>query len=83
MAWRTAEGRQLEVGLFGREGMSGTAVLLGTDRTPHKSFIQIAGRGQRIASGIFREAVGQSASLRALFLRYVQTFIIQTAHTAE
>lgn len=78
----THDDRQIEVGIFGRDGMSGTAILLGTDRTPHKNFIQVAGRGLRIASGIFRAAVGQSASMQGPLLRYIQAFTVQTAHTA-
>ena len=33
-----ASGRT-EVGIFGREGVSATCLLLGTDRSPHETFI--------------------------------------------
>ena len=39
---------RVEVGLIGREGMSGIAVVLGGDQSPHSTYIQVAGEGQRI-----------------------------------
>jgi CRP-like cAMP-binding protein len=73
---------RVEVGLIGCEGMSGTAVVLGNDRSPHSTYIQVAGEGQRIAAAKLREMMNASDSLRTVFLRYVQVFMVQTAHTA-
>jgi CRP-like cAMP-binding protein len=73
---------QVEVGLIGREGMSGTAVVLGSDQSPHSTYIQVAGGGQRIAANELRKAMDASVSLRALLLKFVQAFTVQTAHTA-
>jgi CRP-like cAMP-binding protein len=78
----TADGRQIEVGIVGRDGVTATAVRLGAERTPQKSFVQIAGRALRIGSADFLAAVRRSPSLHALLLRYVQTFMIQTSNTA-
>src|SRR5579872_3663330 len=39
---------KVEVGLIGREGMSGIAVVLGGDQSPNSTYIQVAGEGQRI-----------------------------------
>ena len=73
---------QVEVGLIGCEGMSGTCVVLGNDRSPHSTYIQAEGEGQRITVTDLREAMQASGSLRTLLLRYVQVFMVQTAHTA-
>ena len=35
--------RALEVGLIGREGMSGLVIVLGQDRALHEAYIQVAG----------------------------------------
>jgi CRP-like cAMP-binding protein len=75
-------GRSIEVGLIGREGMTGLAVVLGTDRTPHDTFIQAAGDGQRISAAKLRSAMEQSPTLHRSFLRYGHAFVIQTAQTA-
>ena len=41
---------QVEVGLVGNEGMTGTAVVLGGDQSPHSTYIQVTGEAQRIAT---------------------------------
>ena len=77
-----ANDTRVEVGLIGYEGMTGTSILLGSDRTPHSTYIQAAGQGQRIRTLKLRQAMETSKSLRMLLLRYVQVFMVQTAHTA-
>jgi CRP-like cAMP-binding protein len=73
---------KVEVGLIGPEGMSGTAVILGGDQSPHSTYIQAAGEGRRIAADELREAMKASESLRTMLLKFVQVFMVQTAHTA-
>ena len=73
---------RIEVGLIGREGMSGTAVVLGGDQSPHATYIQVAGEGQRITANELRNAMNASESLHGLLLKFVQVFMVQTAHTA-
>lgn len=72
----------IEVGLIGREGMTGTAVVLGANRTPHDTFVQGAGNGWSISSDALRKAMAQSSSLRDVLLLFVQAFSIQMSHTA-
>lgn len=43
-------GHRLEVGIIGREGMTGLPVVLGNDPSPNETFIQVAGAGSRISS---------------------------------
>ncbi|HEX8382753.1 MAG TPA: Crp/Fnr family transcriptional regulator [Sphingomonas sp.] len=72
-----------EVGIFGRDGMSASFLLLGADRSPHGTFVQVAGRSAlRIDADRFLAAVDESATLRIGLLRYVQAFVIQTAQSA-
>jgi CRP-like cAMP-binding protein len=42
-------GRSIEVGLVGREGMTGLAVVMGADRSPNDTYMQVAGDGQRVS----------------------------------
>ena len=74
--------RDIEIGLIGREGMSGMAVVMGDDRSPHSTYMQVAGHGRRIEAKNLRRAMGESPSLQLSFLRYAQAFAIQTAYTA-
>jgi CRP-like cAMP-binding protein len=78
----SATGQRLEVGVIGREGMSGSTIVMGNDRSPHESFIQVEGNAQRIRSDDLRNAMQQSSTLRPFLMHYVQAFTIQTAHTA-
>ena len=74
--------RGIEVGLIGREGMTGLAVVMATDRTPHETFMQHAGIGRRLASADLRRAMAQSADLQQSLLHYGHTFLVQATHTA-
>jgi CRP-like cAMP-binding protein len=77
-----SDGTRVEVGLIGREGMSGIAVVLGGNQSPHSTYIQVAGEGQRIKANELRNALNISPSLRNLLLKFAQVFMVQTAHTA-
>jgi CRP-like cAMP-binding protein len=73
---------RVEIGLIGREGMTGSAVLLGDGQSPHSTYIQAIGEGERIASAQLREAARESENLHRMLLKFVQSFMVQTAHTA-
>ena len=78
----TSEPRRLEVGLFGWEGMVSTALVLGADRTPHETTVQIEGTWLRIEAERLRAAMGQSPALTGVLMRYVQTFLLVLSQTA-
>jgi CRP-like cAMP-binding protein len=75
-------GNDLEVGIVGRDGMTGTSVVLGSDTAPHESFVQVMGDAVRIATTEFKRAVAESPSLNRPFLAYVGALLRQTAQTA-
>ena len=77
-----SNGKQVEVGLIGREGMTGLPIVLGNHRSPHATYIQAAGTGKCIPSKELRDATRSSLSLRDSLLKYVQAFGVQTTHTA-
>ncbi len=77
-----AQSGRIEAGIFGREGVSATCLLLGTDRSPHETFVQVDGStALRIDADRYLAAVQQSESLRTMLLRYVQTVLVQTAQS--
>ena len=77
-----ADGRSIEVGVYGRDGMGATTVLLGSDRSPHHQYMQIGGSGFIVPTAGFLELVEQSPTLRNMMLRYVHVFMTQTAQSA-
>jgi CRP-like cAMP-binding protein len=74
--------KDIEIGLVGCEGMTGIAIILGAESSSHSTYIQVAGNGQQIPSGKFRQCMSDSQTLRPWLLRYVHAFSVQTAHTA-
>lgn len=73
--------RSTEVGVIGREGMTGSSVVLGGDRSEHETFMQAAGHGHRIDASLLREAIAASRTLHAAFLSFIRAFLSQTANT--
>jgi CRP-like cAMP-binding protein len=72
----------IEIGIIGREGVTGLAVIMGTDRSPHETYMQLGGAGHRISAAALREAMAESPSLQQALLRYSYAFTVQTAQTA-
>jgi CRP-like cAMP-binding protein len=77
-----SNGKQVEVGLIGREGMTGLPIVLGNHRSPHATYVQAPGKGQCIPAAELRTATQTSVSLRDSLLKFVQAFGVQTTHTA-
>jgi CRP-like cAMP-binding protein len=77
----TASG-STEAGIFGREGVSATCLLLGSDRSPHQTFVQVNGStALRIETDRYLAAIAQSETLRMLLLRFVQSTLVQAAQS--
>lgn len=76
------DGRRIEVGHVGWEGMSGVHVLHGSDRSPNRTFIQVAGSALRISAARLLEAIQDDWLMLQVLLRYVHAYEIQLAQTA-
>lgn len=74
--------RRLEVGLFGREGMSGVSLLLGDDRPVSETFIQAEGSALRLSASDFEFVLGRSRTLRCSLLPFANIMLIQVGQTA-
>jgi CRP-like cAMP-binding protein len=73
----------IEIGIIGREGMTGSSVVLvSNERAAHDTYMQMAGNGQRLRVANLREAITHSVDLHHVLLRYVRSFLLQTASTA-
>ncbi len=71
-----------EIGMIGREGMSGVSILLSAERSPHETYMHIGGNGSRIGVSHLRAAMDASPSLRRTLLRYAYAFLTQVGYTA-
>ncbi|WP_261323156.1 Crp/Fnr family transcriptional regulator [Rhizobium leguminosarum] len=81
MVAESSDGRSVEIRHIGREGIAGYPVVLGVDRTPNKTFMQVAGHGFQVATEDFLPILDHP-QVRQLLLRYVHTCELQLAHSA-
>lgn len=78
----SAEGAEAEVGIVGRDGMLDVAVILGVERSPLRSFIQISASGFRIPVRTLNQIKQASAVFRDQLNTYAYAYTIQIAQTA-
>ena len=62
--------------------MTGVAVLLGQDRSPNETYIQVAGNGWLLPVESLCHAIDESEPLRNSLLRYAHAFLVQSSRTA-
>jgi CRP-like cAMP-binding protein len=72
----------IEVGIIGREGMTGLAIVMGQQQAPHDIYVQAAGKGQQIRATKLREADERSNTLHRAMLQYAHAYLLQTTATA-
>jgi CRP-like cAMP-binding protein len=72
------DGRGIEVGTIGREGIAGGFVLLGAESVPYKYFVQIAGSAHVVDAGVLKDFADGDTALRDLILRGHVAFQTQT-----
>jgi CRP-like cAMP-binding protein len=76
------DGRSVEVGVVGREGMVGMSVIVGLQRGTFRSIMQMAGSGVRIRSEIFSDILLNASSLRSGLSRFGLMHGMQVAQLA-
>jgi len=74
--------RRIETGFVGFEGMTGVPVVMGDDRSPHETFVQVAGAGHCVETEDFQALMNSHPGLKEVFLRFALAYMVQTAHTA-
>jgi CRP-like cAMP-binding protein len=72
---------QYEVGIIGKEGMTGLMVVLGNSKSPLHTFVQVAGSALVMSSDHLRKVMAHSPAIRDVFLMYVQVYLIQSSQT--
>jgi CRP-like cAMP-binding protein len=75
------DGRAVEVATIGNEGMVGTPVFLGAEKSPTKAFAQVPGEVLRMRATFFKEEVECRKSLYDSVRRYTQAMINQISQS--
>ncbi|HEX3809791.1 MAG TPA: Crp/Fnr family transcriptional regulator [Rhizomicrobium sp.] len=78
----TGQDQRIEIALVGCEGMSGTTLVLGDDRSPHSVYVQIPGEALRMEGKVFLKLLNDKPELRCYLLKFAQVFMVQAAQTA-
>ncbi len=78
----STEGTNVEVGIVAREGMVGTATVLGSAPAVCQAMVQIKGTAMELPVSVLMEEFERSKTLRGLLLSTLQALVTQTAQTA-
>jgi CRP-like cAMP-binding protein len=78
----TSDGRSVEVGIVGREGVVGTPLAVGLHRGPYRAIMQIPGSGLRVKAGILEDTLVAAPELRMALSRYALMQGLQVAQIA-
>lgn len=75
-------GSAIEVGMFGRDGMSGTSLVQGDSESSFDCIMELEGYAIRVSAEDLETAMRQSTSLKSLMAHYAHALGIQTIYTA-
>jgi CRP-like cAMP-binding protein len=77
-----SDGKIVEVGLVGNDGMTGIAALMGEATSPERAIVQIADGGMRARLGIIKDEFSRGGELQRLLLSFARQLMKQVSQTA-
>ena len=72
---------KIEMGMIGKEGFIGASILLMAKQDPFLIIAQAPGRALRLPAARLLDASGNLLMFRAVLLRFIHVFMVQTAST--
>lgn len=82
MVKQMTDGKVVEVGLIGNDGMSGLMAMMGEERSPERAIVQIPNGGMRVALSAVKEEFMRGGQLQKLLLTYTRKLMRQISQTA-
>ena len=76
------DGKIVEVGLIGNDGMSGLSTLMGRETSYERAIVQIPNGGARTRVDVIRNEFEKGQTLQKLLLRYANSLMRQVSQTA-
>jgi CRP-like cAMP-binding protein len=76
------DGKIVEVGLVGNDGMSGVPALMGKQTSPERAIVQIPDGGARARFSVIKEEFKRGGELQQLLLGYARCLMRQVSQTA-
>lgn len=78
----THDGRAVEVGMIGSEGLAGIPIIFGVSQAPYRIVVQLQGNAVRIEAKALRLEFKRGGHLHDLLLYYAYTLLTQIAQSA-
>jgi CRP-like cAMP-binding protein len=78
----TQDGRTLEVGIIGNEGLVGIPVILKVSRAPYQVLVQLTANAMRVRGELLKVEFNRGGQLQTLMLRYLHTLLTQLVQSA-
>ena len=78
----TEDGACVEVGVVGREGMTGICVFMGSRTAPFKTVVQVPGEARRMEAAVFQAEVKRNWAWNDLLLGYSQAVLCMVSQSA-
>jgi CRP-like cAMP-binding protein len=79
----TEDGKAVEVGMIGNEGVAGLSVILGFDEAPYQAVVQLPGTAMRIKTVKLKAEFKRGGQLHDLLLRYTHILLTQLSQSAS
>jgi CRP-like cAMP-binding protein len=76
------DGRSVEVGIVGKEGMVGMSLVAGLRQGTFRAIMQMAGSGMRVKAGVFQDILPSAPALRSELSRFALMHGMQVAQLA-
>jgi hypothetical protein len=77
-----SDGKIVEVGLIGKDGMSGLTPLMSEGTSPERVIVQIPNGGTRAQLSVIKEEFMRGGQLQKMLLAYARNFMRQVSQTA-
>lgn len=78
----TEDGRSIEVGVIGNEGMTGVPIILRSNVAPYQVMVQLEGNALRIKADALTGEFNRGGKLQDLLMRYSHSLLVQVAQSA-
>ncbi len=75
------DGRTVEVGPVGHEGLVGLRIFLGADTSPDQAIVHVAGEAMRLRASVLKAAVSAQGGMSDKLVRYTQMLLAMTARS--
>ncbi|MGA9528718.1 MAG: Crp/Fnr family transcriptional regulator [Terriglobales bacterium] len=76
------DGRSVEVGIVGREGMVGLPLMMGLQRATFRAIMQMSGKGVRVRANVFQDVLDSMPVLRSQLGQFALMHGMQAAQLA-